>query len=143
MKQPLSTIMRQLKSENPSERTVALVLIGKMRVHSVIHEVVSLLELDHDEEVRAMAAWTLDLLGSPEVIPVLVSAMYDKSFGVRSNAGWALVHLAHRMMPSLVVPEVIEVLKDSKHYDARQMAYLILTRIGGKEASDAIKLYWH
>jgi len=143
MSDKIPTIRRQLSSGDPSQRTVALVLIAKSRIHSLTHEVVSLLEHDPSEDVRAMAGWTLDLLGDPDTVPALISAMYDKSFGVRSNAGWALVHMGRRIFPNLVVPDVIEVLKDENNHDARQMAYLVLTRVGGKAAYQAIQNYWH
>lgn len=143
MSDKIPTILRQLSSSDPSQRTVALVLIGKSRIHSLIPEVEQLLVDDGSDDVRAMAAWTLDLLGDPETVPSLIKAMYDKSFGVRSNAGWALVHMGRRIFPNLVVPDVIEVLKDKENFDARQMAYLILTRIGGNAAYQAIQTYWN
>lgn len=135
-------LKRQLRSSDASQRTVALVLVGKSRVHSLVDQITDMLENDEDDEVRAMAAWTLDILGNPDTIPALVSALYDSSFSVRSNAGWAIVHLGRRILPNLVVPDVIDVLKDKTNHDARQMAYLILTRIGGQVATDAIKTYW-
>lgn len=135
-------LKRQLNSPDASQRSVALVLVGKSRVHSLVDQVTIILENDVDDEVRAMAAWTLDILGNPDTIPSLINALYDSSFSVRSNAGWALVHLGRRIFPNLVVPEVIDVLKDKSSFDARQMAYLILTRLGGPVATEAIKTYW-
>ncbi len=143
MSDKIPTIKRQLRSDDPSQRTVALVLIGKSRVHSLMPDVIAMLEHDVSDDVRAMAAWTLDLLGDPDTIPYLINAMYDKSFGVRSNAGWALVHIGKRIIPNLVVPDVIEVLKDDDNFDARQMAYMVLTRIGGNSAYQAIQTYWN
>lgn len=135
-------LKRQLNSTDASQRSVALVLVGKSRVHSLMEQVTTILENDTEDEVRAMAAWTLDVLGNPDTIPALINALYDSSFSVRSNAGWALVHLGRRILPNLVVPEVIDVLKDKSSFDARQMAYLILTRLGGPIATEAIKTYW-
>jgi len=143
MSDKIPTIRRQMMSDDPSQRTVALVLIGKSRIHSLIPDVLSLLQHDQNDDVRSMAAWTLDVLSDPSTVPVLVHAMYDKSFGVRSNAGWALVHMGRRILPNLVVPDVIEVLRDETNYDARQMAYLVLTRIGGQTAYQAIDTYWN
>jgi len=136
-------LKQQLKSADASQRTTALIMIGKSRVYSLAKDASRLLENDTDNEVRAAAAWALDLLGNPETIPTLINAMYDSSFGVRSNAGWALVHMGRRIVPNLVVPDVIDVLKDKSSYDARQMAYLILTRIGGQEDTQAIQEYWN
>lgn len=138
----LSEIRKYLSHTEASQRIVGLVLIGNSRIQSLKQDVIILLQGDKNEDVRATAAWTLDLLSDPETIPDLVSAMYDKSFGVRSNAGWALVHIGRRILPNLVVPDVIDVLKDETDNDARQMAYMVLTRIGGQLAHQAIKLYW-
>lgn len=118
-------------------------MIGKSRVYELIHATIKILESDDDDDVRAMTAWALDQLGSPDTVPALTKAMYDSSFGVRSNVGWALVHIGRRVFPNLVVPDVIEILKDTSNYDARQMAYLILTRIGGDTSAQAIDTYWH
>lgn len=142
MKRSPTQILKQLKSSDPRDRTVALVLIGRSRLSVLSKEVVQVLEADADPDVRAMAAWTLDLLGLADTIPALLTALYDPYFGVRSNAGWALVHLAHRLFPQLVLPELIDILQDEAHADARQMAYLVLIRIGGREARQAIELYW-
>ena len=75
MSDKIPTILRQLSSSDPSQRTVALVLIGKSRIHSLIPEVEQLLVDDGSDDVRAMAAWTLDLLGDPETVPSLIKAM--------------------------------------------------------------------
>jgi HEAT repeat protein len=97
---------------------------------------------DHDGDVRAMAAWALDRLGSPETVPDLIAALYDPLFGVRSNAGWALVHIAQRNVPQVVVPDVVDVMVEGDNADARQMAYLVLRYIGCEEALEAINRYW-
>lgn len=139
----IDNLKSRLSSSDPSLRTAALVIIGKSRGYELIHATINILESDDDDDVRAMAAWALDQLGSPDTVPALTKATYDLSFGVRSNAGWALVHIGRRVFPNLVVPDVIEILKDTSNYDARQMAYLILTRIGGETSTQAIKTYWN
>lgn len=135
-------IQKRLKSRHPDERRVAMILIGKARRHDMLLDVISVMKNDIDDEVREMAAWSLDLLGNAEAIPALVEAMYDPTFGVRSNAGWALVHLAQRIMPQLVVPDMIDVLTDKEHEHAREMAYLVLVNIKDDTARQAIKHHW-
>ncbi len=142
MRRSPTQILKQLKSDDPRDRTVALVLIGRARLLDLSPDIIAVLEGDDEPDVRAMAAWTLDLLGVADAVPTLLAALYDPDFGVRSNAGWALVHLARRLVPQVVLPEVIDVLKDEAHPDARQMAYLVLIRIGGRDARQAIEQYW-
>jgi HEAT repeat protein len=137
----LEDLLKQLNSSNSRDQVVALVTIGQERRYSAIPQVVATLK-DRHHEVRAMAAWALDLLRSPETVPALIEALHDPVFEVRSNAGWALVHLAQRVFPNLVLPDVIDVLKDDDNEDARQMAYLVLLHVGGAEAEDAINQYW-
>lgn len=131
-----------LESRSASERGTGLALAGKTRCFDVTGHCVMLLR-DHDPDVRERAAWALDQLCSPQTVPALIEALTDEAFGVRSNAGWALVHMAQRNIPELVVPDVIDVLSDSHNDDARQMAYLVLHHIGGDAAQDAIKKYWN
>ena len=135
-------IQKYIKSRNPDERRVAMVMIGKARYHNMLDDVIHTMQHDIDNEVRAMAAWSLDLLGNAEAVPALVDAMYDTWFGVRSNAGWALVHLAKRLLPQLVLPDVIDVLQDKDNHHAREMAYLVLTNIDDEAARQAIEQHW-
>jgi len=141
MGKSLDDLLLQLHSADPHDRILAVMTIGRERIHPATGYVEAALN-DLDHEVRMMAMWSLDLLGSPATIPVLLRALRDPSFDVRSNAGWALVHLAKRIFPALVLPEVIEILRNDDNPDARQMAYLVLSRIGGEEAQEAIRLYW-
>ena len=80
-------IQRRLESPHADDRRVAAVMIGKARFHDMSDALTDILAGDRDAEVRAMAAWALDLLGNVEAVPVLVDALYDEAFGVRSNAG--------------------------------------------------------
>jgi hypothetical protein len=140
MKDSIDEILAGLSSAKSSERKIALVRVARSRPAGLLTLVVTALT-DADGEVRAAAAWALDELGDPEAIPALINALYDKLFDVRSNAGWALVHLAQRMTPHLVVPEMIDILRDGNDFDARQMARLVLEHIGGKDALDALNQY--
>jgi HEAT repeat protein len=141
MNKSLDDLLTQLHSGDPQDRLVAVVAIGRKRLHAATRYVEAALG-DPNGDVRAMAMWALDLLGSPTSIPVLLRALYDPWFDVRSNAGWALVHLAQRMIPDLVLPDLIDILRDDDNYHARQMAYLVLSRIGGDAANAAIREYW-
>lgn len=141
MNHTVNEIISYLRASSPRERCVGLMLVGKQRVSPALGLAVQALSDDNDE-VRAMAAWALDMLSSPVTVPALVEALYDPVFGVRSNAGWALVHLSHRMIPEMVVPDLIDVLRDHRNQDARQMAYLTLHHIGGELAHEAIQRYW-
>jgi HEAT repeat protein len=141
MKKSIAELVELLASLNPRERALGLTFVGKQRCYAMQSRTTEAL-MDSDDDVRAMAAWALDRLSSPASVPALLGALHDPVFGVRSNAGWALVHMARRLMPEMVVPDVIEVLSDSSDDNARQMAYLVLHHIGGDVAHEAIRLYW-
>lgn len=142
MKISAEQLRQRLHHEKAYERRLALILIGRNRVYELVDEVIIILLDDNDTNVRAMAAWALDLIGSAETIPALVAAMYDMHFDVRSNAGWALVHLAQRLIPEVLLSDMIDVLQDETSPQAQEMAYLVLARIDHQEARRAIDLYW-
>ncbi|MFO0649581.1 MAG: HEAT repeat domain-containing protein [Polyangiales bacterium] len=75
-------------------------------------------------DVRAAAYWAIDQLRAPEAIPALLAGLDDPDFFVRSNAGWALVHLG-----PAVTASVQRVALHSDSDDAREMALLVLERI--------------
>lgn len=133
-------ILILLESRVAHERALGLKLIGKMRYYSMSDICIQFLE-DRSREVREFAAWALDQIASPEAVPYLIRALHDPAFGVRSNAGWALIHIAHRTLPNVVVPDVIDVLQGPDE-NAQQMAYLVLHHIGGETARAAIRRYW-
>lgn len=142
MKYSLEDVQARLESDKPSDRRVAMVMIGKARMHDLKSSVTLALQTDEDSEVRAMAAWSLDLIGDAQSIPVLIEALYDPVFSVRSNAGWALVHLGRRYVPQLILPDVVDVLRDAQNPHAREMAYLVLANIHHPDSRDAIEKYW-
>jgi HEAT repeat protein len=141
MEMSLSDILYLLTSPHSHQRVLGLQYAGKYRHTETLEACLECLT-DPDEDVRTYSAWALDQIGNPETIPALLNALNDTSFDVRSHAGWALVHLARRTIPDMILPEVIEILSESDHEGARQMAYLILHNIGGAIAQDAIKRYW-
>lgn len=142
MRYSLEDILNRLESDQASDRRVAMVMIGKARLYNLLDVVVATLQDDTDPEVRSMAAWSLDLMGNAEAIPALIEALYDPAFSVRSNAGWALVHLGRRYLPQLVLPDVVDVLRDEHQPHAREMAYLVLANIHHRDAREAISKYW-
>ncbi len=78
-----------------------------------------------DPAVRVAAVWAIDGLRAREAVPLLLGLFRDESFDVRSAAGWALVHLGGE-----VEPAVEAVLRGSALREARQMALLVLERLG-------------
>ncbi|MEL6272441.1 MAG: HEAT repeat domain-containing protein, partial [Chloroflexota bacterium] len=105
----------------------------------------SLMLSDPEPDVRAAAAWALQQLGNVDTAPALIAALQDVSYDVRSNAGWALVDIGRRRdspASNAITTEVIAVLRDGESYDTREMAYQVLLRLGGRDASEAIKKYW-
>ncbi len=141
MEKSQTEILLLLQSPKPRERALALTFAGKQHCYAMRVRCIDALD-DPNNDVRAMAAWALDRLASPETVPALLHALNDTTFGVRSNAGWALVHIAQRIMPEVVVPDVVEILRSADNEDARQMAFLILHHIGGQIADEAINRYW-
>ncbi len=129
-----------LNSASARERELALLHVGKYRhAHTASLCVVAL--KDDNGAVRAAAAWALDQLSDPNTVEALVSALYDPDFTVRSNAGWALVHLARRIMPTMIVPEVVDVLQQTKSDDARQMAYVVLYHIDDQLSRNILRKF--
>lgn len=142
MKRTADEVITHLRSKNPDQRRLGLMLAGNQCEIATVPLCSRALLTEDEHEMRALAAWALDMLCSPVTVPALIEALYDASFEVRSNAGWALVHIAQRTIPEIVVPDVVDVMRDGDHYDARQMAYLVLCNIGGQTAREAIRLYW-
>lgn len=75
---------------------------------------------------RAEAAWQLDLRGDLRALGPLLVALGDSDWTVRSNAGWALVHLG-----GVVRLHVMEIAENSEDSGSREMAQLVLARLRG------------
>ena len=134
-------IFALLRSEVSSRQVVGLILVGKTYLYKAIPHVVRLLT-SNNEDVRITAAWTLDQLASPMTVPALLNALRDPVFSVQSNAAWALVSIAKAMVPQVVVPDVVEILREETDEPAGQMAFLVLYHIDDDYAREAIELYW-
>lgn len=134
-------IFALLRSEVSSRQVVGLILVGKTYLYKAIPHVVRLLT-SNNEDVRITAAWTLDQLASPMTVPALLNALRDPVFSVQSNAAWALVSIAKATVPQVVVPDVVEILREETDEPAGQMAFLVLYHIDDDYAREAIELYW-
>lgn len=134
-------IFALLRSEVSSRQVVGLILVGKTYLYKAIPHVVRLLT-SNNEDVRITAAWTLDQLASPMTVPALLNALRDPVFSVQSNAAWALVSIAKATVPQVVVPDVVEILREETDEPAGQMAFLVLYHIDDDFAREAIELYW-
>jgi HEAT repeat protein len=142
MKPTADEVINRLRSKDPKERRLGLMLAGTRCEYAAVPLCSRALLTEDDAEMRGLAAWALGILCSPVTVPALIEALYDPIFDVRSNAGWALVHIAQRTIPEVVIPDVIDVMRDGDHHDARLMAYLVLSNIGGRSAREAIRMYW-
>lgn len=128
-------ILTMLESHNSDVRQTGLLWVARHQLYDFLGDVIQLTQ-DRDPEVRACAVWVLDIMKHPAALLPLIAALYDEDYGVRSNAGWGLVHLG-----PLVVKDVAVVLRLGTH-QAREMAYQVLNRLETEEARDAIKKYW-
>ncbi|MEL7232944.1 MAG: toll/interleukin-1 receptor domain-containing protein [Chloroflexota bacterium] len=138
-------VLQNLRHQSRDVRRTTLFLVGKSRIHAGMRPAMSLMLSDPEPDVRAAAAWALQQLGNVDTAPALIAALQDVSYDVRSNAGWALVDIGRRRdspASNAITTEVIAVLRDGESYDTREMAYQVLLRLGGRDASEAIKKYW-
>lgn len=142
MKRSFEEIEEYLRSKDTQERYLGLILSGDQRELGAVPHATHALLFDENDENRAMAAWALDQICSPVTVPALIDALYDSTFEVRSNAGWALVSIAKRTIPNVVIPDVVDVMRGADRHEIRHMAYLVLYHIGGDLAQEAIRKYW-
>jgi hypothetical protein len=124
-----------LQSDDDATRKTALYIVGTRRLHELLDLSADLLT-DSNADIRTAAAWALGELRNPETLLMLVQALYDASYDVRSAAGWGLVYLGQQ-----VATPVIEVLRDKQNPAACEMAYQVLSRIGGPQAAAALRQY--
>ena len=117
-------ILEYLSSDDSTDRISALLEIAAGSLMEHFDRVVHCLLSDRSDTVRERAAWVLDNLNDPRAIPALLRAIHDPCWGVRSGAGWALVHLGES-----VRSEVEKILRESGNQGAREMALMILQRL--------------
>jgi len=128
-------LLDMLESHDPDLRQTGMLWIARYQLDEFLGDVIQLAQ-DRDAEVRACAIWVLDILKNPAAMLPLISALYDEDYSVRSNAGWALVHLGPP-----VVKDVTVVLRLGTSH-AREMAFQVLNRLETEDAREAIKKYW-
>ncbi len=143
MKREFEEIRAYIRSSDSSERYWGLILAGEQRESAVVPLATQAMLGDENTTVRAMAAWALNRVASPVTVPALIEALYDQRFDVRVQASRALVRIAKKTIPDVVVPDVVDVMCDPDHDTARHMAYLVLQLIGSEQANEAIRRYWN
>ena len=82
---------------------------------------INLLRTDANPRIRERAAWALDNLCDIRAKSALLEALNDPEWVVRSNAGWALVHLG-----SVVANDVRNIIEKNPNPNVQEMARLIL-----------------
>jgi hypothetical protein len=113
-----------LADQSPEARARALLHVAHTKDSSFLDDVMWLVLTDPEAVVRERAAWVLDNLRDMRAKEVLLQALRDNTWGVRSNAGWGLVHLGQG-----VADDVQRVAATSDNPDAREMARLVLKRL--------------
>jgi hypothetical protein len=117
-------IGKLLQSANADERIRGLRKAAQEKEPPYLERTLELLRTDPQAKVRAFAAIVLDGLGELRAKEGLLAALEDPSWDVRSNAGWALVHLGEA-----VREDVLRVARTSRNLEAVQMARLVLEKL--------------
>ncbi len=120
----IKDITDRIKSDNDSDRMDALVEVAIFQLSELLEVSIDAMLNDPMPEVRERAAWAIDNLKDERALPALLKAIHDDAFGVRSAAGWGLVHLGGQ-----VIPYMKEILRTSNHSGAREMANLVLANL--------------
>lgn len=124
-KRPNATeISKLLASSNADDRLSALSKIAIFRLKDFLDVTVDIMLNDVSSNIRERAAWALDNLKDERALSAFVTAIHDEKFGVRSTAGWGLVHLG-----DIVIPYMQEIIEKDENLDARQMASLVLDNL--------------
>lgn len=125
-----------LNSAKADERVQAIRSIASFRDDLRFGEVLTkCLLTDCAPEVRATAAWALDLFRLEMAIPYLLQALQDSDWSVRSNAGWALVRFG-----PMAETAVTKYLPELRTYEAQEMAELVLDRIRSAEREATMRV---
>jgi hypothetical protein len=120
----IKDITDRIKSNNKSDRISALIEVAIYQLSELLELSVDIMLNDPSSEVRERAAWAIDNLKDQRALPALIKAIHDDTFGVRSAAGWGLVHLGEQ-----VIPYMKEIRRTSDNSGARQMADLVLVNL--------------
>lgn len=114
-------ILKFIKSQDYEERTDALLAIAFHQKKELLDAAIEVMLNDPKPVVRERAAWAIDIMKDERALDAFLKAMHDGEYGVRSAAGWGLVHLGKQ-----VIPLMEEIIKTDKNPDAREMARLVL-----------------
>ncbi len=117
-------IEQDLVSPDAARRLKAITRVASEKDSSYLERLGDILRSDSDSQIRARAAWALDNICDVRAKSVLLEALTDVDWNVRSNAGWALVHLGAN-----VKVDVRKIATQSQNRGAREMAHLVLERI--------------
>ncbi len=117
-------IEKLVKSENTDDRLFALSQIAIFRLKDFHDAVVDIMLNDVSTNIRERAAWALDNLNDERTLSAFVTAIHDENFGVRSTAGWGLVHLG-----DIVIPYMQEIIDKDHSPEAKIMARLVLDNL--------------
>ena len=120
----IKDITDRIKSSDKSDRISALTEVAIFQLSDLLEPSIDIMLRDPLPEVRERAAWTIDNLKDERALTALVQAIHDDAFGVRSAAGWGLVHLGNK-----VIPYMKEILQTSDSPRAREMADLVMMNL--------------
>jgi hypothetical protein len=120
----IPAIIANAKSADQNIRIDALSKIAIYQLHEQIEMSINLMLNDPIPAVRERAAWAIDNLRDARALEALIAAIHDDIFGVRSAAGWGLVHLGE-----IVIPYMKEISSSSNNPGARAMANLVLENL--------------
>ncbi len=117
-------ISKLITKGNTDDRLSAISKIAIFNIKDLLDTTIDAMLHDLSPLVRERAAWALDNLNDERALSALITAIHDENFGVRSAAGWGLVHLGDR-----VIPYMQEIIEKDENADAKQMARLVLENL--------------
>jgi TIR domain/HEAT repeats len=120
----VTEVRKLIASENTTDRLSALSQIAVFKLKDLLDTTIDIMLHDGSPRARERAAWALDNLNDQRALSALITALHDENFGVRSAAGWGLVHLGEIVMPSMQ-----EVIENDEDLNAKQMARFVLSNL--------------
>lgn len=122
---PNVTEIRQLlASEKGEDRLSGLSQVAVFRIQALLETTLNIMLKDRSALVRERAAWAIDNLNDERALSAFIMALRDENFGVRSAAGWGLVHLGE-----IVKPHMQEIIEKDENPNAKQMARFVLSNL--------------
>ena len=117
-------ISKLVTKGNTDDRLSAVSKIAIFNIKDLLDITIDVMLNDLSPLVRERAAWALDNLKDERALSAFITAIHDENFGVRSAAGWGLVHLGDK-----VIPYMQEIIEKDENADAKQMARLVLENL--------------